>query len=101
MPRRLRAILLIALGFLSPVAARSENNPKSPPRPRAGVGLAGGTALPEGLRSAKPETPCWVLLTARRADLDDPAALTALLDEAKGRGLKTLVRLEEADTQPG
>jgi len=84
-----------------PVAARSENNPKAPPRPRAGIGLAGGTALPDGLRSAKPETPCWVLLTARRSDLDDPATLLALLDEARSRGLKTLVRLQETDVQPG
>ena len=101
MRRQLRAILPIALVFFVPVAARSENSPKVTPKPRAGIGLAGGTALPEGLRSPKPETPCWVLLTARRADLDDPAALTALLDEARGRGLKTLVRLEEADPQPG
>ncbi|HET8947140.1 MAG TPA: hypothetical protein VFQ07_09165 [Candidatus Polarisedimenticolia bacterium] len=96
-----RAILPIALVLLMPVAARSENNPKAPPIPRAGIGLAGGTALPDGLRSAKPETPCWVLLTARRADLDDPAALLALLDEARSHGLKTLVRLEETDPQPG
>jgi hypothetical protein len=101
MRRQLRASLLIALVVSVPVAARSENNPKDPPKPRAGIGLAGGTALPEGLRSSKPETPCWVLLTARRADLDDPAPLTALLDEARGRGLKALVRLEEAEAEPG
>ena len=101
MHRKLKAILLIALVLFVPVVARSANNPKRQPKPRAGVGLAGGTALPEGLRSAGPETPCWVLLTARRADLDDPAPLVALLDEARGRGLKILVRLEEADSQPG
>ena len=101
MHRHIRVLLPIALVFLVPAVARSENNPKGQPPPRAGIGLAGGTALPDGLRSAKPETPCWVLLTARRADLDDPARLSALLDEARSRGLKTLVRLEEADAQPG
>src|SRR6185295_18876391 len=101
MRRQNRFLLPIALVLLMPVAARSENNPKAPPIPRAGIGLAGGTALPDGLRSDKPETPCWVLLTARRPDLDNPAALLALLDEARSRGLKTLVRLEEADPQPG
>lgn len=59
------------------------------------------SGLPEGLRSAAPETPMWVASPARRADLEDPAALTALLDEARGRGLKTLVRLEEADHEAG
>jgi len=101
MRRQNRFLLPIALVLLMPVAARSENNPKAPPIPRAGIGLAGGSALPDGLRSAKPETPCWVLLTARRPDLDDPATLLALLDEARSRGLKTLVRLEETDVRPG
>ena len=101
MRRPFALIPLIALGLLLPAPARSQTSGKGLPPPRAGTGLAAAAGLPEGLRSATPETPCWVSFAARRADVDDPAALTALLDEARGRGLKTLVRLEEADHETG
>ena len=101
MRRTLRVIPLIALGFLSPIPARSQTSGKGPPPVRAGTGLAAVASLPDGLRSPAPETPCWVSFAARRADLDDPATLLALLDEARDRGLKTLVRLEQADHEPG
>ena len=101
MLRTFALIPLIALGLFIPASARSQTSGKGPPQSRAGTGLAAAAALPEGLRSATPETPCWASFAARRADLDDPAALVALLDEARGRSLKTLVRLEEADREAG
>ncbi|HUD70829.1 MAG TPA: hypothetical protein VMQ62_02605, partial [Dongiaceae bacterium] len=67
----------------------------------SGFGMAAtGEAIPEALRSAGPDTPCWVRLTAGRADLDDPTRLVAALDAARGRGLLVLVRLTDADWQP-
>jgi hypothetical protein len=101
MRRTLAFIPLIAFGLCSPASARPETSGKGLPPPRAGIGLAAATALPEGLKSAAPETPCWVAFVARRASLDDPSGLKALLEEARGRGLKTLVRLEEADGDAG
>jgi hypothetical protein len=101
MRRTLALLPLIALGLCSPASARPQTSAKGLPPPRAGIGLAAGTALPEGLKSAAPETPCWVAFEARRASLDDPSGLVALLEEARARGLKTLVRLEEAGRDAG
>ncbi len=54
-----------------------------------------GARIPPGLQSPSPGTPCYLLVRAGRAELEDPAGLDPLLDAARAAGLKVVVRLVE------
>ena len=76
---------------------------KPAPEARGGGGIAvaaGAVELPAGLRTAAPGTPCYVLVPAGRADIDNPAALEPLLAQARERGLRVVIRLLDTEWDP-
>src|SRR5262245_48946464 len=73
--------------------------PAAAARGGAGVVIA-GAGLPEGLRSGSPATPCYALLVAARADLDEPGRIRSLITAARARGLRVVVRIDDAEWQP-
>ncbi len=84
--------------------AQANAQPEKPaPEARGGVGIAvaaGAVVLPAGLRTAAPGTPCYVLVPAGRAEIDNPAALEPVLAQARERGLRVVIRLLDTEWDP-
>ena len=75
--------------------------PVAPEAARGGAGLAiTGPEIPAGLRSPSPSTPCYVLLTADRATLESPSLIDPVIESARARGLRVVVRIADAGWQP-
>src|SRR5712672_1689280 len=76
---------------------------KPVPEARGGVGVtvsAGAVVLPAGLRTAVPDTPCYLLVPAGRAEIENPAALEPVLAQARERGLRVVIRLLDTEWDP-
>ena len=95
------ALLIVALAPAAGAWA-GEDGPTSegPLSPRVwsggGTGIAlsrGAAAVPEGLVSRSPETRCSLLIEAGREEMDDPARIDPMLEEARARGLRVVIRL--------
>jgi hypothetical protein len=97
----LTAILLtLAPALAATVPAQTE---QAAPEARGGVGIAisaGAMVLPAGLRTATPGTPCYLLVPAGRAEIDNPAALEPVLSQARERGLRVVIRLLDTEWEP-
>jgi len=84
-----------------PDAALPAATPAAAAPARGGAGLAlDGSDLPDSLRSPSPSTPCYLLLTADRATLESPSLLDPLIEAARARGLRVVVRIADAEWQP-
>jgi len=84
--------------------APAPGNPPVLSVPVAATGGAGfaiaGPEIPASLRSPSPATPCYLLLDADRAILDDPALIDPVIESARVRGLRVVVRISDAEWQP-
>lgn len=85
----------------APSPEKATPAPEKPaPGARGGVGIAisaGAVVLPDGLWTVAPGTPCYVLVPARRAEIDNPAALEPVLAQARERGLRVVIRLLDTE----
>src|SRR5262245_28881820 len=97
------ALAAPAAGQSSPAADQSDAAPGPQPEARGGTGLAvpgSIVGLPAGLRSATPGTPCYLLVSVGRAEVENPGALEPILAQARDRGLRVVIRLLDTEWDP-
>ena len=94
------ALATSAVAQAEPATSTTE---KPAPEARGGVGMAvsaGAVVLPDGLRTTAPGTPCYLLVSAGRAEIENPAALEPVLAQARERGLRVVIRLLDTEWDP-
>jgi hypothetical protein len=101
------AMATSAIAQSEPATQASEQAVPAPEKPpaeaRGGVGLAipvGAVILPTGLQSATASTPCYLLVPAGRAEIENPAGLEPILAQAHERGLRVVIRLLDTEWEP-